>query len=115
MKRPHNHSHPCVEGCCGDLGKLEVENDKLMCAMQFNARICSEKIDKLEEENDELRIALDNVAELWFDGKKDEYACSTCDMGGAGEKTNEDGHDYNCVISGAYLLLQRLSNESKKG
>lgn len=64
---------------------------------------------RLEAENERLREALVYIeSKAWFDKSKDISACIWCDMGGAGEKRNDDGHDKSCPASVAHYALAAL-------
>jgi hypothetical protein len=76
-------------------------------------KIITPQIDRLEQENAKLKEENKILEEAviladkhWFD--KTGCACTGCDMGEAGCRTNEDGHDYCCHISLAHIALLKI-------
>jgi hypothetical protein len=72
------------------------------------------RADKLTGAVDELIEALEKADKYWFDGfdpKNNSTACPACmfcDMGEAGAKRNQDGHDVECHVSWAHDTLAEV-------
>lgn len=65
----------------------------------------------------ELIEALKASEELWFDRNlpdNEGIACHACDCGEAGDKTNEDGHDFDCSISLAHSAIDKFNKDMKE-
>ena len=57
----------------------------------------------------ECEGALSEANAHYFDGSVEEYACATCDMGGAGRsKSRRDEHDDDCLIAKCHDALTKL-------
>jgi hypothetical protein len=71
------------------------------------------------KENGRLREAIQKCVVHWFNKNdpNDPYrgcACMGCDMGDSGRKTDERGHDTDCVMSIlGYALKPQLQEESE--
>lgn len=62
-----------------------------------------ERITELETEAERLRRDIGLLVDpLWFKYGPDTGVCGWCDNGDSGEKTNDDGHDENCIVSHYY-------------
>ena len=63
--------------------------------------------DALKAEVERLKAALKLADGFWFDiAVMPRYSCLFCNLGEAGAKTNDDGHDNDCPISAAHLALK---------
>lgn len=51
----------------------------------------------------------------WFDGRDEDLACVTCDMGDAGRQQYSDRHDEGCPVSLAHSTLAALKSPAIVG
>jgi hypothetical protein len=70
------------------------------------------EIEKLRAENAKLRRALEKISGYHFDAKErdERYSCGAgCDMGESGRKTDERGHDDDCIFAVATRALAAVT------